>query len=106
MKVPSPKIVIYVLGPMRRFAVKDNHIGIAVSEILRYIHTHGKIYRELLNTEIEREIERDIEREKKKDREKERERKDDNERKERKKSEQTENQRKYGHDNIHKYQSL
>ena len=37
--VPFPKIVITFPGPMKSYPVKENPIGLAVSEILRYKRT-------------------------------------------------------------------
>jgi hypothetical protein len=36
VKIPFPKIVKNLPGPMRSFIVKENHIGSAVSQILYY----------------------------------------------------------------------
>ena len=36
-EIPSPKVVKTFPGPIRSFTVEDNHIGSAVSKILRYI---------------------------------------------------------------------
>ena len=37
--VPSPQIAITLSGPIRSYTVKENQIGSAVSEILRYRQT-------------------------------------------------------------------